>query len=55
MANSRSDAAPGYPDVAPEAAEALARDWGYDETDDVWSAILGWAAGLLHDGSDDEW
>ena len=43
-----------YEDVSDEAAEGLAESWGYSDDDDSWSAMVGWAAGLLHDGSDDE-
>lgn len=39
----------GFDDVDPEDAEALARSWGYDELDESWGAVLGWAAGLLHE------
>ena len=46
---------PGFDDVPSSVAEELARDWGFDETSDAWGAMVGWAAGLLHDGSDDEW
>ncbi len=43
-----------FDDVPTEAAESLAQSWGYSECDESWSAIVGWATGLLHDGSNDE-
>ena len=37
-------------------AEDLAREWGYDELSESWGPMVGWAAGTLYDGSDDdEW
>jgi len=44
----------GFDDVKPEAAERLVAEWGYDETSETYGAMLGWATGLLHDGSDDD-
>ena len=43
-----------FDDVSAEAAESLAQSWGYSECDETWSAMVGWATGLLHDGSNDE-
>ena len=45
---------PGFDDVSSSAAEELARSWGYSEVNDSWGAMVGWAMGLLHDGSDDQ-
>ena len=43
----------GFDDVNPAAAERLAREWGYDELDESWGAMLGWATGLLHEEIDE--
>ncbi len=47
------DRLPGFDDVSGEAAEQLAREWGYDECDESFGAIVGWAAGILHEDLDD--
>ena len=43
-----------YDDVTQEEAESLATEWGGDSSSEDWGAMVGFAAGLLHDGSDDE-
>lgn len=35
-------------------AEDLAHEWGFDETDDCWGAMVGFASGLQYDGSGDD-
>lgn len=40
-------------DPRTEPAEELAREWGYDECDESWGAVVGWASGLLRDDDDD--
>lgn len=44
----------GFDDVPPEAAESLARSWGYSDLDESWGAMQGWANGLLHEETDDD-
>ena len=43
-----------FDDIPDGAAEGLAESWGNSDDDDSWSGMVGWAAGLLHDGSEDE-
>ena len=43
-----------FDDVSDGAAESLATEWGSDSSNEDWGAMVGWAAGLLHDGSDDD-
>ena len=43
-----------FDDIPDGAAERLAESWGRDPSSEDWGAMVGWAAGLLHDGSDDE-